>query len=78
MTLAREGGLDTAYVPATDPHEATLRDGVRTKPVLTLGVLLAHLPGGPASAVSCRPSRIVPGQLLYSAGWVNDYNCPSA
>src|SRR4051794_24112330 len=45
VSLARERGLHTAYVPAIDAREATLLGGVRVMPVPTLSALVAHLRG---------------------------------
>ncbi len=45
VSLARERGLHTVYVPAIDAREATLLGGVRVMPVPTLAALVAHLRG---------------------------------
>ncbi|MEX2158300.1 MAG: YifB family Mg chelatase-like AAA ATPase [Dehalococcoidia bacterium] len=43
--LARERGIETAYVPEADAAEASLIDGMRVIPVRTLVQLMAHLSG---------------------------------
>ncbi len=45
VSLARERGLPTVYVPAIDAREATLLGGVRVMPVPTLAALVRHLRG---------------------------------
>ena len=46
VALAKERGIQTAYVPEVDAHEAGLIEGIRIVPVRTLAGLLAHLSGG--------------------------------
>src|SRR5690242_6447966 len=45
VALARERGIPTVFVPATDAAEAALVDEVSVYPVETLAQLLAHLRG---------------------------------
>src|SRR5438094_10033542 len=45
VSLARERGLHTVYVPAIDAREATLLGGLRVMPVPTLAALVGHLRG---------------------------------
>ena len=45
VALAKERGIETAYVPEADAAEAALIDGVRIVPVGSLGQLMAHLSG---------------------------------
>jgi len=44
--LAKERGVETAFVPEADIREASLIDGVRIFPVRNLAQLMAHLNGG--------------------------------
>jgi magnesium chelatase family protein len=43
VSVAREEGLDTVFVPAADAAEAALVDGITVYPVETLGELVSHL-----------------------------------
>jgi magnesium chelatase family protein len=43
VALAKERGMEAAYVPEVDAAEASLIDGIRIVPVRTLSQLLAHL-----------------------------------
>ena len=45
VSLAKERGIETVYVPEADVQEAGLVDGIRVVPVRTLGQLMAHLGG---------------------------------
>ena len=44
--LAKDRGIETAFVPESDVREASLIDGVRIMPVRSLSQLMAHLSGG--------------------------------
>jgi magnesium chelatase family protein len=44
--LAKDRGIDTAFVPEADVREASLIDGVRVFPVRSLAQLMGHLNGG--------------------------------
>jgi hypothetical protein len=59
VALARERGLDTVCVPASEARRRLL-GGVRVMPVPTLGALVAHLRG---EAPWLRPPRIRPSGL---------------
>ncbi len=43
VSVARDEGLDTVFVPAVDAAEAALVEGVTVYPVQTLGELVSHL-----------------------------------
>jgi len=43
VSLARERGIETVYVPAEDAREAALVEGVKTIPVDNLAALVSHL-----------------------------------
>ena len=45
VALAKEHGIETAYVPQVDAEEAALIEGVRIIPVGSLAQLMAHLAG---------------------------------
>jgi magnesium chelatase family protein len=44
--LAKERGIETAFVPEADVREASLIEGVRVMPVRSLAQLMGHLNGG--------------------------------
>ena len=50
VSVARDQGISSVYVPAVDAAEAALVDGVRVYPVDTLAQLLSHLQGETAIA----------------------------
>ncbi|MDZ4278922.1 MAG: magnesium chelatase domain-containing protein, partial [Dehalococcoidia bacterium] len=45
VALAKDRGIETAYVPEPDAHEAALIEGVRILPVRSMAQLMAHLSG---------------------------------
>lgn len=45
VAMAREQGLDRVFVPAEDAPEASLIDGVKIIPVISLSQLVSHLQG---------------------------------
>lgn len=65
VALAKEHGVETAYVPEVDAHEAGLIDGIRVVPVRTLSQLLAHLSGGPRIAEYARDSQAVANNRIW-------------
>lgn len=45
VALAREKGITEVFVPANDANEASLLDGIRVIPAITLAQLVSHLRG---------------------------------
>ena len=62
MSLARERGLETVFVPAVDAREATLLGGVCVMPVPTLGALVGHLRGEVAIAPAPEGEDLADGE----------------
>ena len=56
VSVAREQGYSTVYVPSADANEAALIDGMQVFPVADLGSLISHFRGeSPISPVSNQP-----------------------